>query len=263
MLIDYHIHTKLCKHAEGEPEEYVHEALKKGIAEIGFADHMPMPTGYDVENRMIMAQFSEYVSMIQDVQNRFSDIAIKFGVEADYFYPHVDFVRKFLDEYPLDYVLGSIHYLDWWGFDNEKFITEYNNRDIAEVYQEYFNTIKASAESKLFDIIAHFDLVKKFGYRPEDGYYDIACDALKVIKDNDICLEVNTSGLRKQAQEIYPSNEILEKVCEFDIPITLGSDSHKPSEVGWQFNETIKLLKDIGFTKICRFSKRQRTYVSL
>ena len=95
MLIDYHIHTKLCKHAVGEPEDYVREALKKGIDEIGFADHMPMPSGYDPENRMIMSQYSEYVSMIKDIQNRFPDIEIKFGIEADYFAPHVDFVRKF------------------------------------------------------------------------------------------------------------------------------------------------------------------------
>ena len=263
MLIDYHIHTKLCKHAVGEPEDYVREALKKGIDEIGFADHMPMPSGYDPENRMIMSQYSEYISMIKDVQSRFHDIEIKFGIEADYFAPHVDFVRKFLDEQPFDYVLGSVHYMDWWGFDNEKNIFEYNNRDITDVYQEYFDTVKAAAETNLFDIIAHFDLVKKFGFRPDNGYIDIAYDVLKVIKDNDLCVEVNTSGLRKQAQEVYPSDEVLKKVCELDIPITLGSDSHKPEEVGWHFNETIEKLKSIGFTKVCRFSERKRTFVTL
>lgn len=263
MLIDYHIHTKLCKHAEGEPEEYVKTAVTMGLDEIGFADHMPMPADYDPENRMFQYQFSEYVSMVRDVQNRFPEIEIKFGIEADYSPPHLEFVKRFLDEYPFDYVLGSVHYLDSWGIDNDRNIREYQKRDINDIYKEYFDTIRDSANSNVFDIIAHFDVVKKFGYRPDGGYIEIASEALNAIKENNICLEVNTSGLRKQAQEIYPSDEILQKAYELDIPLTLGSDSHKPMEVGWEFEATVRKLKKIGFSKICRFDKRKRTFVSI
>ncbi len=260
MLVDYHIHTKLCKHANGEPEDYVLEAIKKGFQEIGFADHIPMPPDYDPENRMTISQFPEYIYMIDDVKKKFPEINIKFGVEADYFPKYLDYVKKICNENTFDYVLGSIHFLDSWGIDNEKYIDEFKKRDINEVYSEYFKTIKEMAETKLFDVIAHFDVIKKFGYKPKDGYIDIAIDALESIKKNDICLEVNTSGLRKEAREIYPNNEILIKAHELDIPIVLGSDSHNPSEVGWHFEETIEELKNIGFKKLCRFSNRERFF---
>ena len=157
----------------------------------------------------------------------------------------------------------SIHFLGMWGIDNEKYVDEFKKRDINKVYKEYFNTVKEAAETKIFDVIAHFDVIKKFGYKPENGYIDIAVDALETIKKNDICLEINTSGLRKEAKEIYPNDEIIFKACELDIPVTLGSDSHNPSEVGWHFNETIEKLRKIGFKKLCRFSKRERSFLPL
>ncbi len=263
MLIDYHIHTKLCKHAVGEPEEYVEQAIKMGFVEIGFSDHNPMPGDYDPENRMIVSQFPEYLDMVCELQKKYSGIDIKLGVEVDYFPKYVDYVKKFVDENRFDYVFGSIHFLDSWGIDNEKYIDEFKNRNIDEAYKEYFRTIKNAAETKIFDIIAHFDVIKKFGYKPENGYLDLAVEALEAIKKNDLCLEVNTSGLRKTAGEVYPNDEILQTACDLEIPITIGSDSHCPSEVGWHFIETIEKLKMMGFKNICRFSGRERSFVPL
>jgi len=260
MLVDYHIHTRLCKHANGVPEDYVEQAIKKGLIEIGFADHNPMPEDYDPENRMKINQLSEYIDMINRLKNKYSNISVKLGIEVDYFPKYVDYVKKIIDENEFDYVLGSVHFLGSWGIDNEEYIDEFERRDINEVYKEYFNTVKEAAESKIFDVIAHFDVIKKFGYKPENGYVDVAMGALESIKKNDICLEVNTSGLRKEAKEIYPNDEILYKAYELDIPIVLGSDSHDPSEVGWHFDETVKKLKDIGFKGIYRFSGRKKYF---
>lgn len=263
MLIDYHIHTRLCKHASGVPEDYVKQAIKEGFFEIGFADHIPMPNEYDPENRMTILELPEYINMINELKSRYSEIYIKLGIEVDYFPKYVDYVKKVIDENRFDYVLGAVHFLDEWGIDNDKYIDEFKKRDINEVYREYFDTVKKAAETKIFDVIAHFDVIKKFGYKPENGYLEIATDALETIKKNDICLEINTSGLRKEAKEVYPNDEIIVKAHELDIPITLGSDSHNPSEVGWHFNETIEKLKKIGYRKLCRFSERKRSFLSL
>ena len=243
MLIDYHIHTRLCKHANGVPGDYVKQAIKKGFLEIGFADHNPMPKDYDPENRMTILELPNYINMINELKSGYSEIDVKLGIEVDYFPKYIDYVKKIVEENEFDYVLGAVHFLGNWGIDNDKYIDEFKKRDINEVYREYFDTVKDAAEAKIFDIIAHFDLVKKFGYRPENGYLEIAVDALETIKKNDICLEINTSGLRKEAKEIYPNDEILFKAYELNIPITLGSDSHKPSEVGWHFKETVEKLK--------------------
>jgi len=263
VLIDYHIHTRLCKHANGVPEDYVKQAIKEGFFEIGFADHIPMPNEYDPENRMTILELPGYINTINELKNRYSEIDIKLGIEADYFPKYIDYVKKVIDENRFDYVLGAVHFLGRWGIDNEKYIDEFKKRNINEVYREYFDTVKEAAETKIFDVIAHFDVIKKFGFKPENGYLEIATDALETIKENDICLEINTSGLRKEAKEIYPNDEIIFKAHELDIPITLGSDSHDSSEVGWHFSETIEKLKKIGFRKLCRFSGRKRSFLSL
>jgi len=263
MLIDYHVHTKLCKHAVGEPEAYIEKAIEKGLAEIGFSDHCPMPLDYDPESRMTEQQFPEYLNVIGKLQKRYPEIVIKLGIEVDYFPKYVDYVRKFVEENRFDYVIGAVHFLDSWGIDNEKFVGEYKHRDINEDYNLYFKTVTDAVETKIFDVVAHLDVIKKFGHKPENGYLETATETLKAIKENNLCIEVNTSGLRKIAKEVYPSDEILQRVYEMEIPIMLGSDSHAPSEVGWNFDEVVENLKRIGFKNICSFSGRKRTFVPL
>ena len=85
--------------------------------------------------------------------------------------------------------------------------------------------------------------------------------ALESIKKNNLALDINTSGLRKGTQEIFPGRDILKRAFALQIPVVMGSDAHKPSEVAADFDSTITLLKTIGYDRLCTFENRQRKMI--
>ena len=158
MIADLHNHTSLCNHAEGNIDEYIQKAIKLGIKYFGFSDHAPMK--YDEKYRMSFEQMNEYEKSVLDAKKRYKDqINILLGYEVDY-------LKGYMDERVLnadvDYLIGSVHFIDEWGFDNPEFIGRYENENIDEIWQKYFSTIKEMAESRLFDIVGHLDLIKVF-----------------------------------------------------------------------------------------------------
>lgn len=258
MTLDYHMHTPLCKHAVGAPEDYVRRALDIGLSEIGMSDHMPMPGWYDPNFRMRRDQFDEYIAMVEDVQSRFGDrLPIRLGLEGDYFPGTEGFVRDILWRADFDYVIGSVHYLGDWAFDNPEYTAQYEGKDVAQIYREYFDMVKGAARSGLFDIVGHPDVIKKFGHRPAGPIDDLLEDALAAVKRAGMALEVNTSGLRYPCREIYPSRRMLEIARALDVPVTLGSDAHKPEQVGLGFDEAKALLREVGYTHVVRYVKRE------
>ena len=265
MMVDYHTHTKLCKHAEGMVEDYVQKAMEVGLEEVGCSDHLPLPDGFDAEHRMTLEEFKKYYSpWVSEARYKFGEkIKVRFGVEADYLHGTEGFTKKILEENDFDYVIGSVHFLGDWGFDNLKNVYRYDGEDVFDIYVRYFSALKEAAASGLFDIVGHCDVVKVFGHRPDRDYEEVLRDAMKTIKENDLVVEVNTSGLRKPVREIYPSEKILEITRELKIPLTLGSDSHRPEDVGRDFDRAVELVKTYGEGKIAVFEKRRRTQVSI
>lgn len=106
-VADYHIHTKFCHHATGEMEEYVRVAVEKGFTEIGFADHAPASDGYDPVHRMALSRFPEYVERIQGLRDEFTHMNIRLGIETDFYPGFEPFLERFLQSFPVDYVVGS------------------------------------------------------------------------------------------------------------------------------------------------------------
>lgn len=256
MMLDYHMHTPLCKHATGEPEEYARRAVERGIEEIGFSDHSPMPPSYDPDWRMTIAQYGEYVDLVQRCRRAFPKLSIKLGLEAD-FHPGTEpFVQEILTRYAFDYVIGSVHYLGSWGFDNPALVHLYDGKDVYELYRQYYELIVGLAGTRLFDIVGHPDVIKKFGHRPEKDYAAMERTALEAVAKAGMALDVNTSGLRRPAKEIYPSLRILKAAREMGIGITFGSDAHEPKLVGESFPEAIALVKSAGYTEFRRYTKR-------
>lgn len=264
MLVDYHTHTPLCRHAIGEPEEYVARAVERGIDEIGISDHCPMPAWYDAGFRMTSAEFPGYLDTVGRVRKRFSGkITVRLGLEADYFPGTEGFVRDLLGRADFDYVIGSVHYIGSWGFDNPAGKDRYEAIDLVRIYREYFEMVKGAARSGLFDFIGHFDVVKKFGHRPEQPIDDIVAGALEEMKRAGTAMEVNTSGLRYPCKEIYPSRRILELACDVGVAVTLGSDAHRPPHVGEDYDQALALLKSVGVTTILRYAGRRAEAVRI
>jgi len=263
MLVDYHTHNKLCKHAEGEMEEYILQAISMGLSEIGLADHSPMPNDWDISVRMYEEQFwNVYKPSALELIEKYKDrISVKFAVEGDFFPGTELWVRDFIDRNDFDYVIGSVHYLGEWGFDNPLYVGKFNDTDIDTVYVSYYDHIKRSAQSGLFDIVAHCDLVKKFGHRPTKDLEEILRETFMVVKQAGMAVEINTSGLRKPVKEVYPSEKILKILSEYKIPLTLGSDAHTPTDVGKDFDVARQLVEKYAGGKVSVYTRRERSEV--
>jgi histidinol-phosphatase (PHP family) len=168
-----------------------------------------------------------------------------------------------LTSYPFDYVIGSVHYIDGWGFDNPDLTHEYEHRSLFEIYTQYFEQLCASARSGLFDIIAHPDLIKKFGYRLPEPPFELYRGAVLAFAEAGVCVELNTAGLRAAAAEMYPSREFLAACRKEGIPVTTGSDAHRPEQVGWGFDLALELLRDVGYKEIVHFKGREKTFIRI
>jgi histidinol-phosphatase (PHP family) len=237
-------------------EEYIQEAIKKGITIYGFSDHAPME--FDYKYRMGFDEMDLYEGWIDNLKEKYN-IKILKGYEVD-FTPLVD--KRVLDR-KVDYLIGSIHFLDNWGFDNPEFISMWRSRDIDDVYREYFKLVEKMAESGYFDIVGHLDLIKVFNFRPKDDIKEIAKNAISAIADNKMVVEINTAGIRKKVNEIYPSINLLEMLKEYNIDITFGSDAHSPNQVGFYLKEAIEIAKNIGFREAIYFENREKFKVKL
>ncbi|WP_291423991.1 histidinol-phosphatase HisJ family protein [Deinococcus sp.] len=255
-LSDAHTHTPLCGHATGTPREYAQAALDAGLAGICFTDHMPMPRWYDAPWRMSLEQLPEYIGEIQAVQQEFAGrLDVRLGLEADFHPGTEQFVEKVLGMHEWDYVIGSIHYLGAWGFDNPEFVDEYAERDLSGLYRDYYALAAAAARSGLFDSIGHLDLPKKFGHCDPEG--QAALHALDTIAAAGLALDFNTAGWRKPVAEAYPAPNLVRAAAERAIPFVLGSDAHKPEEVGYRFADAVKEIGEVG-GKVVTFRGRTR-----
>jgi histidinol-phosphatase (PHP family) len=261
---DYHMHTPLCRHAEGEPAEYAARGVQIGLSEIGFSDHSPMERdGFD-DWRMLLSQLDEYVEGVRAAQRDYPSLTIKLALEVDYIPGGEDWVCDLAARHPWDYFIGSVHYVaDSWDLDNPKKLSFWRERDPFEVWTIYFERLRQAAGSGLFEIIGHADLAKKFCFIPKEDCARLFEDFLNAARQTGTAIELNTAGLRKDCKEIYPSRRILEMACRIGVPITFGSDAHAPEEVGMNFPEAVELARSVGYTHCLRFSRRERREVAI
>lgn len=258
VISDYHIHTTLCGHASGDPQAYARHAVDQGLSEIGFSDHAPLLSHRDRTITMDSSQLSIYHHMIESVRTEFAEqLRVRIGIEADYIPGYETRTKAMLEAYPYDYVIGSVHFLEKWGFDDPIQLKEWDSRDVNNVYREYYRLLRKSALSRLFDILGHVDLVKKFDFHPTEDMREEIEENARVFKKTGVVIEVNTSGLRKPAREIYPSQEHLKIYFAKGIPITFGSDSHQPDDVGRDFDKGREWAMAAGYTEYVMFEKRK------
>ncbi len=259
MRVDLHNHTHFCNHATGTMREYVEKAVVLGIDVYGFSEHAPMD--FDEHYRLPLEKVSLYESEVKTLKKEFAEkIEILLGYEVD-FMQNIPMLNSILKA-DVDYLIGSVHFLDGWGFDNPEFIWTYENSDIDKIWQDYFDCIEAMAKSNLFDIVGHLDLIKIFKFMPKKEIQLIAKNAIKAIKKSNMVLEINPAGLRKPINEQYPSKSLLEMCYELDIPITFGSDAHSVEQVGFCYEEAVRMAKSIGYNKCMTFKNRQRELIT-
>ncbi|HEY0829338.1 MAG TPA: histidinol-phosphatase [Bacilli bacterium] len=268
MKFDFHTHHSRCGHAEGSITDYIEAAITKGLSIIGISDHTPY-FGSETDHAqpgiaMAISEFPNYVNEILLLKKKYKDkIEVLLGIEADFFPEFIEVYRKIYKQYPFDYIIGSTHYSGGKSIFNKRRWEGLNQEQKIHQKEMYYDLINQSAQSGMFDILGHIDAMK--GYFPDFSAIQTQAveQTLRIISENDVAIEINTSGKTKTCGGWYPSVEILERALFYQVKVTFGSDAHTPKRVGDDWEEVSKLLKEIGFKQWAYFRQRKRFLVDL
>jgi histidinol-phosphatase (PHP family) len=261
-LSDYHVHTPLCLHATGWPIEFAARAVELGLGELGFSDHNPMPQRFD-EWRMLREDLPRYLEEVDKARAAYPQLAIRIGLECDYLTGREAWIEELAGMAPWDFFIGSVHYIsDGWAIDDPQYLKRHQG-NAEEIWTDYWRNYEAAIRSGLFDFVAHPDLPKKFGCRPEGDLRRFYEPAVKALAESGIAYEINTAGLRKECRELYPAPEFVSMAREAGVPLLINSDSHAVAELGAGFAEAVALAKSAGYTSTARFAGRKRSLVPL
>ncbi len=257
----YHNHTVFSDGAE-TPDVFLSVAQTQGVEILGFADHYyrDAPGQTQVPEWALKPHLeNRYFEVIQALAKRNPATEIRIGMEFDWLDNSAAWLAPMARDPRLDYAIGSVHYVGKESIDNVRAFWEPLSQDEIDVlHQQFWIAVKQMAESRLFDIAGHIDLIKKFAFYPAVDVTPLIRDALDAIKAADMTVELNTSGWVKDCQECYPSEAILRACRHREIPITVSSDAHRARFVCSNFSRAYDLLMRVGYTKIARFRARER-----
>lgn len=254
---DYHMHSSYSD-GRSDPEDYIAPAIAAGLSEIGFSEHLNLFKTLDVGN-MNPVNISQYISHIETLRNNVKNIKIKIGLEVDYFAGKEKEIHDYLSALPLDYIIGSVHYLGEKTVDvGPEF---YEGKSIDRLFDLYFDSVSAAASSGLFDIIGHCDLIRIYGYKPSSDQEPHYRKLARTMKTHDVAFEVNTNGRNRPLADFYPDRRFLHIFREENVPVCVNSDAHMPSRIGQYFDEAFELLRYVGFTEMAVFDKRKRRMI--
>lgn len=255
ILFESHSHTPFCNHAIGDPTEYAAVALDRGLRGLIVTCHNPMPNGFSQHVRMREEEFDAYVELVAKTRHEWEGrVDVRLGLEADYFEGCEAYIEKQLASADFHFVLGSVHP------QIAEFRAKYWQSNEVEVQRTYFRLLAQSAETCLFDSLAHPDLIKNVTsqvWRPDAIMNDIRF-ALDRIAATGVAMELNTSGVNKTISEMNPFPEMLKEMCLRNIPVTLGADAHEPDRVADGYRAALGLLSDCGFQQVSFFLDRKR-----
>lgn len=270
MKFDLHTHHDRCGHASGKIKDYIEAAIQAGISAIGISDHSPY-FAHELDQpqpgiAMARSDFPNYVAEVLRLKEQYKDrIEVLLGVESDFFFDQIESYRKAYEPFPFDYIIGSVHQTKGISIFNRNRWKGQNEAAQIAVKKDYYDLIRRSAKTGLFQILGHIDAMK--GYYPLfsdiPGAEAEIDDALKIVSDNDISIEINTSGKTKLCGGWYPSDALLERALHFGVDVTFGSDAHVPERVGDEWELVQKRLREIGFSRWVFFRQKQKVIVPL
>ncbi len=265
-MLDLHMHLERGTLTVEYLKRFLDRAFDVGISGIGVTPHLYR---FNEARNIFWNDFVAsrcvntldlYLSLIEQV--RAANLPVKFGLEADYIPGREEEIRRVLALFPLDYVIGSVHWLRGWGFDIS--LEQWDGRSVPAVYSEYYETLAKAAESGLFDIIGHPGNIAYFGHRPCQELQSQLEEAfLQRVARLPVVLEVNSGGLLRGAKELFPRPRMVRRMAEMGIPISTASDAHRPEDVGHDFPHLYRQLAEWGFKEICGVSSRRRFTESL
>jgi histidinol-phosphatase (PHP family) len=273
-MFDYHIHPNNSIDAEGSIEEHCEEALRKGLREIAFTTHLDTDIladdnyvnvkGKRVDTRS-SAWLEDYEVSIKSADDEYKEkgLRVRLGVEVDYI-PEIDgALPENFHSTDFDIILGSMHLIDHIPISDRRAEQAFKNYKMEELGHEYFSHLQEAVESDLFDILAHIDIYRRYGqtyYGDEirDIWRSHISDLANVMKKHNVGFEVNTSALRRGQSQPMPEVSIINELKREGVStVTVGSDAHRPKDIGSHFETAIDVLTVAGFSHISLFEKRR------
>lgn len=268
ITVDLHLHT--ChSHGKASPMEMFQAARANGLEIIGFSEHSPRPVGYDYPTDYrdsLTASYPEYVNQVRAIQagaEKVNGPQVLLGLEMDWFEGQQAFIADTISRYEYDYIIAGIHFLDTWGFDFTPDDWNSLNDDArAQLYTRYYRTMKSMAETGLFNIVAHPDLIKIFSAASFARWLSApenqapVREALHAVKNAGMAMEISSAGLRKPCAEIYPAPPIMRMAREMDIPVSFASDAHCTNTPAHAFDELARYAASFGYTESVWYAKR-------
>ncbi|MBC2745209.1 MAG: histidinol-phosphatase [Desulfosarcina sp.] len=257
-MIDYHVHTSLCNHATGTMEQYVRAAVAKRLSTICFLDHLTFQEA-GRHNAMFPREVPMYVNSARRLARQYREkITVRVGLEIDFSPRHVDRCIDIVNTFDLDVVGSSIHFLD--GEDVVTRQSAWGRGEISAdvVYPKYLRVLESMLDYDYFNVVCHLDLPKKYNKRPSPPVVKGFLNLLEKIRENDLAVELNTSGFHYPVKEAFPSPELLGRCAQLQIPVVTGSDAHSPESVGRDLDKARDLLETAGYQHLTGFSHRRR-----
>ncbi len=253
---DYHVHTTYSD-GSGSVEECVQRAVALGLPEVGIADHLSgVEHGAWDAASIPFERLDDYVEEVRAVAARHDDINVLLGVEADYVTEHEAGFSELLPAYPFDYVVGGIHVLGGFDFDDPAKRGDPRWSDPDALFVAYYESARRAAEFGRFAFIAHLDYIGLWGHKPGPGVDARIDAALDAMAASGTAIELNTDRVSDPAGVMYPSPDTLRRACGRGIPLVVSSDAHAAEHVGRLWGEAIATAREAGYRETLRLSDR-------
>ncbi|MDW7672442.1 MAG: histidinol-phosphatase HisJ family protein [Bacillota bacterium] len=257
-MFDFHVHTHHSFDAESPASVLVEQAIHLGITRLCLTDHVDYD--YDGEGSEFSFSYQAFFDEISRIRHLYQNqIEILTGVEFG-LQPHViDEYRKDADQWPFDYIIGSLHSAKKTDIYTGPYFVD---RDQRQAYLDYFDDMfQVVQQNGPFNVIGHFDMIKRYGHfdspLPLPEYQEIAEAIFRALIAEGKGIEVNTSGFRYGLGDAHPSRDLLAlyRECGGEI-IVLGSDAHRASELGDHFKEMLQVLHALNYKYVTTFRKQ-------
>lgn len=248
--INTHNHTTYCGHAQDSMSAMVDAALAAGIETFAFTEHYPMIEPYDDCGyiSMLYADEQRYCDEVMEHRRAHPEMEILLGTEVDWLGSAENRDLASEDWSRFELILGSVHFIDGWGFDDPAYMHRWDEMGVDDVWRRYFQIwCDATTSDMPFHVMAHPDLVKKFGYFPSFDPAKLYKEAAEAAASAGRMVEVNTSGAFYPCKEFFPGPTLLREFCRAGVPCTVGTDAHAAVHVYRAVDEAYRYMYEAGY----------------
>ena len=266
MLADFHIHTCFSGDSEANVDSIIQRAISKGLKHIAITDH----NDFEFEDGKFELDIEKYYEYMTNKKIEYKDkINLSVGIECGLEPRFADRINKLMSSYEFDFVIGSSHVIN----GRDPYYKEYfENRPVHDAMVEYLESIIENIHIfNDFDVYGHLDYMMRYApVSPEEKRYnyneygELFDKILTTLISKGKGIEINTSPLRSGLTDTNPNMQVIKRYKELGGKIiTIGSDAHKPEDVGANFNDAKKLLTDAGFSHFNVFSGRKALEITI